>query len=100
MMTVKNAANIRARFHGPTDTQDSRFVVSWRGNRLGVYTTDSLTRDRGDARRDHVLALRAAEAYRSWREGLYAESIVTIESVTIGDNGPNEYSIHVVVKES
>lgn len=99
-MTVKNAANIRARFHGPTGTQESRFAVSWRGKRLGVYTTDSLVRDCDSARQDHALAMRAAETYRAWREGLYDGAIVTIESVTIGCNGPDEYSIHVVVKES
>jgi hypothetical protein len=96
-MIVNNAANIRARFHGPTDTRPGRWVLSWRGKRLGVIDSASCCRD-GAGRADQVLARIAAARLCAWHMSEYPDATVTADSVTVSDAGPSDYSIHVVTR--
>jgi hypothetical protein len=96
-MIVHNAANIRARFHGPTDTKPGRWVLSWRGKRLGVIDSAACYRD-GASRADQALARIAAERLCAGHMSDYPNATVTADSVTVSDAGPSEYSIHVVTR--
>lgn len=94
---TKNAANIVARFHRPTDTRDARWSLSWRGFRLGTVANATLIRNAGEsARLDHALAAYAAKRLCDWHMAQHSDALVTAESVTVGDLGATAYSIHVV----
>ena len=88
-MSGRNAHMIRARFHGPTGNLPPRFALSWLGGRLGTVDTLCLGHD------SLALGRIAADRLAAHFNADYDVNPCRVDSFTVADGGPSEYSIHV-----